>query len=114
MEHTKEVCHDAKETRAGPQAEVLAVGAGSCAGPPEAGEPGEDQGRGPANLSHPTGGEGREPGVPEEREEEDVTQAVPHHIQAKHYSEMVERPTTEVLLEPARGRVGQEKLRLGR
>lgn len=36
--------------------------------------------------------------------------AVPHQVQAQHYSELVSKPTTEVLLEPARGPMGQSKL----
>jgi hypothetical protein len=41
-------------------------------------------------------------------------QAVPHHIRVQHYAQMMDRATTEVVLEAARGPVGGPKLTVER
>jgi hypothetical protein len=43
-----------------------------------------------------------------------MEEAVPHQIRVQHYAEMVNKPTTEVVLEAARGPVGGPKLTVGR
>ena len=43
-----------------------------------------------------------------------MNDAVPHQLRVQHYAEMVNKPTTEVVLEAARGPVGGPKMTVRR